>query len=58
MVVVMSLSWGIYGLMIGDLFIAMPNVTIVPGAIFITWRALQSHHRYGKTTDATAVPAR
>jgi hypothetical protein len=45
-------------LLIDDLFIAMPNVTIVPGAIFITWRALQSHHRYGKTTDATAVPAR
>jgi len=58
MVVIMSLSWGIYGLMIGDLFVATPNVVIVPSALFIIFRTLQSHHRYGKTTDATAVPAR
>ena len=58
MVVIMSVSWGIYGLMIGDLFVATPNVVIVPSALFIMLRALQSHHRYGKTTDATAVPAR
>jgi uncharacterized protein with PQ loop repeat len=58
MVVIMSVSWGIYGLMIDDLFVATPNVVIVPSALFIMLRALQSHHRYGKTTDATAVPAR
>lgn len=58
MVVIMSVSWGIYGLMIGDLFVATPNVVIVPSALFIMLRALQSHHRYGKTTVATAVPAR
>jgi uncharacterized protein with PQ loop repeat len=58
MVVVMSVSWGIYGLMIDDMFIATPNVVVVPSALFIMLRALQSHHRYGKTTDATAVPAR
>ena len=58
MVVVMSVSWGLYGLMIGDLFVATPNVVIVPSALFIMVRALQSHHRYGKITDATAVPAR
>ena len=58
MVVVMSVSWGIYGLMIDDLFVATPNVVIVPSALFIMLRALQSHHRYGKTTEATAVPAR
>ena len=58
MVVVMSVSWGIYGLMIGDLYVATPNVVIVPSALFIMLRALQSHHRYGKTTEATAVPAR
>ena len=58
MVVVMSVSWGVYGLMIGDFFVAMPNVVIVPSALFIMLRALQSHNRYGKTTDATAVPAR
>jgi uncharacterized protein with PQ loop repeat len=58
MVVIMSVSWGIYGLMIGDLFVATPNVVIVPSALFIMLRSLQSHHRYGKTTVATAVPAR
>lgn len=58
MVVVMSMSWGIYGLMIDDLFVAAPNVVIVPSALFIMLRALQSHHRYGNTTVATAVPAR
>ena len=58
MVVVMSVSWGVYGLMIGDFFVAMPNVVIVPSALFIMLRALQSHNRYGKTTVATAVPAR
>ena len=58
MVIVMSVSWGIYGLMIDDLFIATPNIVIVPSACFIMLRALQSHHRYGKTTVATAVPAR
>ena len=49
---------GFHGLMIGDLFVATPNVIIVPSALFIMFRAMQSHHRYGKTTDATAVPAR
>ncbi len=58
MVVIMSVSWGIYGLMIGDYFVATPNVVIVPSALFIMLRALQSHHRYGKTTDATVLPAR
>ncbi len=58
LVIAMSVSWSIYGLMIGDLFVVAPNVVIVPSALFIMLRALQSHHRYGKTTVATAVPAR
>jgi uncharacterized protein with PQ loop repeat len=58
LVIAMSVSWSIYGLMIDDLFVVAPNVIIVPSALFIMLRALQSHHRYGKTTDATAVPAR
>ena len=38
----------------------VPNglLLLAPSAFFIMLRALQSHHRYGKTTDATAVPAR
>jgi uncharacterized protein with PQ loop repeat len=58
LVIAMSVSWSIYGLMIDDYFVVAPNVIIVPSALFIMLRALQSHHRYGKTTDATAVPAR
>ena len=58
LVIAMSVSWSIYGLMIGDYFVVAPNVIIVPSALFIMLRALQSHHRYGNTTEATAVPAR
>ena len=52
MVVVMSASWGIYGVMIKDLYIAIPNVVIVPSALFISFRAIQSHRRYGSSTTA------
>lgn len=58
MVATMSVSWGIYGLMIDDLFVALPNVVIVPSSLFIMLRAIQSHRRYGNTTVATEVPAR
>ena len=58
LVIAMSVSWSIYGLMIGDYFVVAPNVIIVPSALFIMLRAFQSHHRYGNTTEATAVPAR
>lgn len=52
MVVVMSASWGIYGVMIKDLYVALPNVVIVPSALFISFRAIQSHRRYGSLTTA------
>ena len=52
MVVTMSASWGIYGLMIDDLYVALPNVVIVPSALFISIRAIQSHMRYGSSTIA------
>ena len=52
MVVVMSASWGIYGVMIKDLYVALPNVVIVPSALFISVRAIQSHRRYGSSTTA------
>jgi uncharacterized protein with PQ loop repeat len=58
MVVVMSASWGIYGVMIKDLYVALPNVVIVPSALFISIRAIQSHQRYGSSTTAEATPAR
>jgi uncharacterized protein with PQ loop repeat len=48
MVAMMSVSWGIYGLMIDDLFVALPNVVIVPSSLFIMFRAMQSHRRFGK----------
>ena len=58
MVATMSASWGIYGLMIDDLYVALPNVVIVPSALFISFRAIQSHKRYGSSTTAEATPAR
>lgn len=58
MVAIMSVSWGIYGLMIDDWFVALPNVGIVPSSLFVMFRAIQSHRRYGNTTVATEVPAR
>jgi len=58
MVATMSVSWGIYGLMIDDWFVALPNVGIVPSSLFVMFRAIQSHRRYGNTTVATEVPAR
>jgi len=58
MVATMSASWGIYGVMISDPYVALPNVVIVPSAIFISIRAIQSHKRYGSSTTAEATPAR
>jgi uncharacterized protein with PQ loop repeat len=58
MVATMSVSWGIYGLMIDDLFVALPNVVIVPSSLFIMFRAIQSHRRFGSTTVAAEGPAR
>jgi len=58
LVTMMSVSWCIYGFMIHDFFVAAPNVVIVPSGLFVMLRAVQSHRRYGKTTDAVAVPAR
>lgn len=58
MVIVMSASWGIYGLMINDPYVALPNIVIVPSALFITIRAVQSHRRYGSSMTAETTPAR
>lgn len=58
LVIVMSASWGIYGIIINDLYVALPNAVITPSALFISIRAVQSHRRYGNSTTAEAVPAR
>jgi len=57
-IVVNSISWGGYGLLIKDPFLVTPNILIVPCALFISVRAIKSHRRYGSTTDAVTVPAR
>ncbi len=57
-IVVNSISWGGYGLLIKDPFVVTPNFLIVPCALFISVRAIISHRRYGSTTAAVTVPAR
>ena len=54
----MTVSWGTYGLLIGDAYVAAPNIIIGPCALFIAIRAIQSHRRYGSSTTAEAAPAR
>ena len=54
----MTISWGTYGLLIGDPYVAAPNIIIGPCALFIAVRAIQSHRRYGSSTTAEATPAR
>lgn len=58
MIAVMSVSWAIYGVMLGDAFIIAPNFLVVPCALFISIRAVISHRRYDSTSEAVAVPAR
>jgi len=54
----MTVSWGTYGLLIGDAYVAAPNIIIGPCALFIAIRAIQSRRRYGSSTTAEATPAR
>lgn len=54
----MTISWGTYGLIIGDAYVAAPNIIIGPCALFIAIRAIQSHRRYGSSTTTEATPAR
>ena len=57
-IAIMSASWFAYGVMIDDVFVSMPNVIIVPSAIFIAYRARRSHHRHLRTTVTEPLPAR
>ncbi|MHB1089928.1 MAG: SemiSWEET family transporter [Ilumatobacteraceae bacterium] len=57
-IAVMSVSWAIYGAILGDAFIVAPNFLVVPCALFICVRAVGSHRRYGRTIEMVAVPAR
>jgi uncharacterized protein with PQ loop repeat len=54
----MSASWFAYGVMIDDVFVSAPNVIIVPGSVFIAYRAICSHRDHSRTMVAEALPAR
>lgn len=58
MIAVVSVSWAVYGAMLGNAFIIAPNFLIIPCALFISIRAVISHRRYGSTNEMVAVPAR
>ena len=42
-----TVSWGIYSLMIDDPMLAASNFVLVLPALFIAFRAIQSHRKYG-----------
>ncbi len=50
--------WFAYGVMIGDAFVALPNVVGITCASYIAWRAHDSHRRYASLTSAEATPQR
>jgi uncharacterized protein with PQ loop repeat len=58
MITIMSVSWAIYGAVLGNAFVIAPNILVVPCAFFISIRARSSHRRYGSTTETVAIPAR
>lgn len=42
-----TMSWGIYSLMIDDPLLAVSNFALVLPALFISFRAIQSHRKFG-----------
>jgi len=52
----MASSWLVYGIVVGDWFIAGPNVIGVPCAAYITWRAWRSYERF-HTPEPVEHPA-
>ena len=49
-----TISWGIYSLMIDDPMLAASNFVLVLPALFISFRAIQSHRRYGSEVVSLA----
>jgi uncharacterized protein with PQ loop repeat len=53
-----TVSWGTYGLMIEDGLLAAGNYAVVLPALFIAFRAVQSHRRFGDMTTEELVSTR
>ncbi len=49
-----TISWGIYSLMIDDPMLAASNFVLVLPALFISFRAIQSHRKYGSEVASLA----
>ena len=47
--------WMAYGFIIGDLFVAMPNVIGISCASYIAWRAHDSHRRFATPAAASST---
>ncbi|MFM8903473.1 MAG: SemiSWEET family transporter [Actinomycetota bacterium] len=47
--------WIVYGLMLGDLFVSIPNIVGTVGGFYIWLRARASHRKFARPVEATAV---
>jgi uncharacterized protein with PQ loop repeat len=51
---VCCLTWLIYGAMISDWFVSLPNLVGTSGSLYIWYRAVQSHKKFQAPAEATA----
>ncbi len=50
MLVLTAVSWSLYGMVIGDPLVVMPNLLVIPCSIVIATKALAYQRRHGATT--------
>jgi len=51
---VCCLTWLIYGAMINDWFVSLPNLVGTSGSLYIWYRAVQSHKKFQAPAEAPA----
>lgn len=46
-------TWFIYGAMISDWFVSLPNIVGMSGSLYIWFRATKSHKKFQAPVEAT-----